>query len=333
MQLDNGQEMGDSLAWWVTGPGEGALRHAPVCSEETNTNCGWVTVDALYSGVSRGTEALVFRGQVPASEFQRMRAPFQQGEFPFPVKYGYANVGRVVSGPKHLEGRPVFCLFPHQQRFQVPQEAVQVIPDNVPAERAVLAANLETAINGLWDALPAVGDRILVVGLGVVGLLVAWLARQIPGTQVTAIDLNPARRTQAEALGLRFAECPDENDYDLVFHTSGHPSGLTTALSAAGQESKVVEMSWYGSQRVEAPLGEAFHSRRLTLRSSQVGQIPSYQQPRWNYGRRMRLALELLADDRLDCLITGETRFADLPEAMGDILANDGHTLCHRIVY
>lgn len=333
MQLSKETSSPQSLAWWVTGPGQGAVRQTAVATEGLSIAEAPVTIDALFSGISRGTESLVFRGLVPESEFQRMRAPFQQGEFPFPVKYGYANVGRVVEGPARLQGQVVFCLFPHQQRFQVPQAAVNVIPNNVPPERAVLAANMETAVNGLWDALPMVGDRILVVGLGVVGLLVAWLAKQIPGTQVTAVDVNPARRKQAERLGLTFSEAPGAECYDLVFHTSGHPSGLTTALSGAGPEARVVEMSWYGDQSVEAPLGQAFHSRRLTLRSSQVGRIASHQQPRWDYGRRMRLALALLADDRLDALITGETPFRDLPDAMPGILTDGADTLCQRIVY
>lgn len=322
-----------ALAWWVTGPSQGALQQAPVAMADSSTSEPLVTVEALFSGVSRGTEALVFKGQVPESEFRRMRAPFQRGEFPFPVKYGYANVGRVIEGPAHLQGQVVFCLFPHQQRYQVPAAAVYVLPDDVPAPRAVLAANMETAVNGLWDALPTVGDRILVVGLGVVGLLVGWLANQIPGTQVTVVDLNPARRAQAEALGLQFAKKPDAECYDLVFHTSGQPSGLTTALAGAGSEARVVEMSWYGNRLVEAPLGQAFHSRRLILRSSQVGRIAPHQQPRWDFARRMRLALSLLVDDRLDALITGETPFQDLPHAMPAILADDAGTLCQRIIY
>ncbi len=333
MRSDKEAVTEEALAWWVTGPGEGVLRNTSVSLDDYAGAETPVTVQTLYSGVSRGTEALVFNGLVPESEYQRMRAPFQQGDFPFPVKYGYANVGRVVEGPSHLRDRAVFCLFPHQQRYRVPQSAVNLIPDTVPPERAVLAANMETAVNGLWDAQPMVGDRVLVVGLGVVGLLVTWLARQIPGTQVTAVDLNPARRAQAEALGLHFSEQPQANDYDLVLHTSGHPTGLTAALGAAGPEARVVEMSWYGNRSVEAPLGQAFHSRRLTLRSSQVGQIPPCQQPRWDYRRRMQLALNLLADDRLDALITGETRFADLPHSMSTILSNDRGTLCQRIVY
>ncbi|MBW4933440.1 zinc-dependent alcohol dehydrogenase [Marinobacter sp. F4206] len=321
------------LAWWVTGPRRGALLQTSLASGQETDSETMVTVKSLYSGISRGTEALVFGGLVPETEYDRMRAPFQEGRFPFPVKYGYANVGRVVSGPSSLQDRLVFCLFPHQSRYRVPASAVTPVPDAVPAARAILAANMETAVNGLWDGGPSVGDRIAVVGLGVVGLLVAWLANQIPGTRVIAVDVNEDRRSVADALGLNFASSVSQDDHDLVFHTSGHPSGLDTALSLAGQESVIVEMSWYGDQTVTALLGGAFHSRRLTLRSSQVGQIPQLRQSRWNHRKRLQLALALLGDDRLDCLISGESPFTELPEIMGSILTEGHHTLCHRIVY
>ncbi|MBW7470095.1 zinc-dependent alcohol dehydrogenase [Marinobacter sp. F4218] len=322
-----------TFAWWATGPGQGTLLRTEINSGLPGNSDELVTVETVYSGISRGTEALVLGGQVPETEFERMRAPFQEGRFPFPVKYGYANVGRVASGPRHLQGRLVFCLFPHQQRYQVPASAVTVIPESVPAERAVLAANMETAVNGLWDGAPGVGDRIAVVGSGVVGLLVAWLASKIPGTRVTAVDINEDRRAIAEALGLSFESSFAPDDHDLVYHTSGHPSGLETALALAGPEAVIVEMSWYGSQPVPATLGGAFHSRRLTLRSSQVGQLPPLRRSRWDHSRRMRLALELLDDGRLDCLISGESRFTDMPEKMASVLADANRTLCHRIVY
>ncbi|MBW0146473.1 zinc-dependent alcohol dehydrogenase [Marinobacter arenosus] len=322
-----------TLAWWATNKGKGALLETTIDSSVASVSDEIVTVEALYSGISRGTEALVLNGRVPETEYERMRAPFQGGDFPFPVKYGYANVGMVTSGPSHLTGKPIFCLFPHQQRYRVPATAVTLVPESVPPARAVLAANMETAVNGLWDGEPAIGDRIAVVGLGVVGFLVAWLADQIPGARVTAVDINEDRRPIAEALGLSFASTLSQDDHDLVYHTSGHPSGLETALALAGPESVVVEMSWYGNQSVPANLGGAFHARRLTLRSSQVGQLPPLRRSRWDHARRMRLALELLGDERLDCLISGESQFTDLPDKMAGILADVNHTLCHRIAY
>ncbi|ADP97705.1 zinc-binding alcohol dehydrogenase [Marinobacter adhaerens] len=320
-------------AWWVTGAGKGEILETPLVTSDDEQKDESVTVQALYSGISRGTESLVFHGRVPKSEYAAMRAPFQEGDFPWPVKYGYASVGKVVEGPAELVGQTVFCLYPHQNCYRVPASALTPLPKDLPAERAILAANMETAVNGLWDGAPAVGDRIAVVGLGVVGLLVAWLASRIPGARVTAIDTNPERQAVAEQLGLTFSSESAPDDHDLVIHASGHPSGLETALGLAGQEATIVEMSWYGDQLVSAPLGAAFHPRRLTLKSSQVGQIVPSRVPRWDYRKRLALALELLQDDALDVLITGECKFDDLPKSMARILIDGRDTLCHRVVY
>jgi NADPH:quinone reductase-like Zn-dependent oxidoreductase len=326
-------------AFWVTAAGEGAILPATydLCPVE-GADSPAVAVRALYSGISRGTESLVFNNRVPPSEYDSMRAPFQEGDFPFPVKYGYASVGRVVSGPGALAGQSVFCLFPHQDHYQVPASAVVPLPPGLPESRAVLAANMETAINGLWDASPRVGERIAVVGLGVVGLLVAWLASRIPGTRVAAVDINPHRKAVAHSLGLDFQAHCEQDDHDLVIHASGHPQGLEAALALAGHEGRIIEMSWYGEQPVPVSLGRTFHSRRLTIRSSQVGNLHPDQRPRWRHRDRMVLALELLRDDVLDHLISGETDFESLPEVMPVLAGNkaDGlvsDTLCHRIVY
>src|SRR6185369_10265688 len=224
---------------------------------------------------------LVFQGLVPPSEYARMRAPFQSGDFPGPLKYGYTSVGRIEQGPPGLNGANVFVLYPHQTHYVVPAASVYVIPDAVPAERAVLAANLETAINGVWDAHPQLGDRIVVIGGGTVGCLVAWLLQAIPGCDVQLVDINPQRESIASALGVRFA-LPHAlvGEADCVIHTSGSPAGLELALRVAAFEATVVEMSWYGSRRASLALGEAFHASRLTVRSSQVGHVPPAQAAR-----------------------------------------------------
>lgn len=320
-------------ALWTEAPGRAALREgtlAPLAD-------GDVRVQALHSAVSRGTELLVFRGEVPPSEFARMRAPFQEGEFPGPVKYGYANVGRVEAGPPALVGRTVFCLHPHQSRYDVPAAAVHPLPEGLPATRAVLAANMETAVNALWDAAPRLGDRVAVVGGGVVGLLVAWLASRIPGCAVQLVDVRAERAAVAARLGLDFA-LPDAaaRDADLVVHASGQPAGLVSALGLAGFEATVLELSWYGRRAVSLPLGEAFHAQRLTLRSSQVGQVAAAQRGRWSHGRRLGLALSLLAQPAasvLDALVTDSAPLHELPAVLARLAAGAPDTLCQRIDY
>jgi threonine dehydrogenase-like Zn-dependent dehydrogenase len=314
----------------ITVPGSGRI----VATRLPGRHEDQVLVRTRYSGISRGTETIVFRGEVPESQHAVMRAPFQEGDFPGPVKYGYSSVGDVVEGPPELEGRTVFCLYPHQDRYVVPASATTLVPDGVPPERAVLAANMETAVNGVWDARPGPGDRIVVLGAGVVGALVAWLCRQLPGTHVTLVDPDPTRAAVARHLALDFsAEPPVEANADLVVHASGNPTGLVDALALAGPEALVLELSWYGARPVTLPLGEAFHQRRLTIRSSQVGRLPPERVPRWGYGRRMALALELLAAPELDALLTGESSFEELPDVMDELARDGSGTLCHRIRY
>lgn len=320
-----------SRACWVKTAFEAELRTAilpPLAPGE-------VRVRTLHSGVSRGTETLVFRGEVPASEMQRMRAPFQEGEFSFPVKYGYVNVGRVEAGPQALLGRLVFCLHPHQTVFQVPASSVLPLPPGVPAGRAVLAAQLETAINALWDATPRMGERIAVVGGGTLGLLVAWLAARVPGCSVQVIDTQASRAALAESLSASFG-LPDEArpDADLVIHTSGQAAGLATALRLAAFEATVLELSWYGNRAVHMLLGEAFHARRLVLRSSQVGSVAAPMRARWSHRQRLGLALSMLDDPRLDGLITHSAPFDDLPQVLARLAGDQApDVLCHRIDY
>jgi hypothetical protein len=320
----------EARAFWIAAPGRGELRTEPLRSPSTDE----VVVRALFSGISRGTESLVFQGRVPLSERQRMAAPFQAGEFPAPVKYGYASVGTIEDGPRELTGRTAFTLYPHQTRYVVPVDAVHMVPDDVPAARAVLAANLETAVNGVWDAGIQAGDRLAVVGAGTVGSLVAWIAGRIPGCRVELVDVNPSRATVARALGVQFATPQTAaRGADLVVHASGSASGLALALALAAFESTILEMSWYGDQEVAVPLGEAFHARRLTIKASQVGAVAPSQRARWDTRRRMQLALSMLADPALDVLITGESVFDDLPRVMAQLAQAPGDAIFHRIKY
>lgn len=317
-------------AFWIIAPQQGEIRTEALAAWRG----GEALVRTLRSGISRGTESLVFRGEVPHSQRSAMRCPFQAGDFPAPVKYGYASVGVVEAGPRELRSRRVFCLHPHQDRYVVPAHALTLIPDDVPDARAVLAANMETAINGLWDAAPCVGDRVSVIGAGTVGGLVAALAARVPGVEVEIVDTDPARAALAQRLGCEFAT-PDRasRERDLVIHASGNPQGLETALGLAAFEATVLEMSWYGERSVTLPLGEAFHSRRLQIRSSQVGSVAAAQRSRWSHERRLSLALRLLADPVFDALLTGESRFDDLPATMARLAHDPRGALCHVVTY
>ncbi|CAM5714907.1 zinc-dependent alcohol dehydrogenase [Streptomyces griseomycini] len=316
-------------AFWLDSPGRGEIREVALPAPGADE----VLVRSLYSGVSRGTETLVFRGGVPESQHAAMRAPFQEGDFPGPVKYGYLNVGVVEEGPGELAGRTVFCLYPHQTRYVVPARAVTPVPEGVPAGRAVLAGTVETAVNALWDAAPLVGDRIAVVGGGMVGCSVAALLARFPGVRVQLVDADPARAKTAEALGVGFALPGDAlGECDLVVHASATEQGLSRALELLTAEGTVVELSWYGDRKVSLPLGEAFHSRRLVIRSSQVGTVSPARANR-SYADRLALALDLLADPALDALVTGESAFEELPDVMPRLASGEIPALCHRVRY
>lgn len=312
-------------SFWVTAPGCGEIRVVPACAPGPDD----VVIKTSRSAISRGTEALVFQGRVPESQYSAMRCPFQDGDFPAPVKYGYASAGIAQDS-----GARVFCLHPHQDRYVAPAASVIAIPDDVPDDRAVLAANMETAVNAMWDAGPRIGDRIAVVGGGVVGCLVAALCARLPGARVQLVDVNPNRAAVAAALQVGFA-APDAavGSADIVFHASGVGAGLTTALGLAGFEAPIIEMSWYGDRAVSAPLGEAFHAKRLSIRASQVGVVAASRRARRTRRDRLTFAMSLLCDPMFDCLITGRSAFEDLPETMAGLASDPGDALCHVVTY
>lgn len=317
-------------AFWVTAPGVGEIRTCEV----DDPGAGEVLVRSVRSGVSRGTESLVFRGRVPVDQQHTMRAPFQEGDLTGPVKYGYLNVGVVEDGPADLVGRTVFCLHPHQTRYVVPAAAVVPVPEEVPTDRAVLAGTVETAVNALWDAAPLVGDRVAVVGGGMVGLCVAALLARFPGVRVTVVDLDPARAAVATALGATFS-LPDAacGGLDLVVHASATSAGLQRSIDLLGPEGTVLDLSWYGDTEVTLRLGGTFHSGRLRIRSSQVGTVSPSRAGRRSATDRLRLALELLQDPAFDVLVTGSSPFAALPEVMPRLADGSLPALCHTITY
>ena len=318
-------------ALYYIAPSKVELR--PIMSHELTKACD-ARVRTLWSGISRGTERLVFEGRVPASERERMRAPFQEGDFPFPVKYGYSAVGRVEDGPPEMVGKAVFCLFPHQESFQVASSALSVLPEGLPPRRAALAANMETALNAVWDSGVAPGDRVAIVGGGILGGLLAGLIGSIPGVEASLIDVQADKAALADHMNVLFRERHNApENCDVVFHTSSSESGAATALACGGLESRIVEMSWFGDIAPALPLGEAFHAKRLTYLSSQVGQVSPTHRARWSYARRMAKALDLLRNDKYDALITGEVAFDALPTKLPEILAPDASGFATVIRY
>ncbi len=320
----------ETRAFWVREPGVGEIRpaHRPEPGPDQ------VAVRTLWSGLSRGTESLVFRGGVPEGQRATMRAPFQEGDFPGPVKYGYLNVGVVELGPPALLGRAVFCLYPHQTAYVVPAHAVVAVPDGVPPRRAVLAGTVETAVNALWDAAPLVGDRVSVVGGGLVGCCIARLLAGFPGLQVTVVDVDTSRAEVAAGLGAGFAPPAEASGgRDLVVHTSATSDGLQLSLDLLAPEGTVLDLSWYGDREVRLSLGGAFHSQRLGLRSSQVGMVSPARRSSRSTADRLALALELLRDPAFDLLLTGTSAFDRLPEVMARLAAGTLPGLCHTIRY
>ena len=317
-------------AFWLREPGSGELRPVSLAPPGPDE----VRVRTTRSAISRGTEALVFRGRVPPDQYRTMRAPFQEGDFPAPVKYGYLSVGVVEEGPTALRGCTVFCLHPHQTAYVVPADAVTVVPSEVPETRAVLTGIVETAVNALCDAPPLLGDRVTVVGAGVLGCSVARLLARVPGVEVTLVDVDPERATVAAALGAGFC-LPDDApaEQDLVFHTSATSSGLQRSLGLLALEGTVVELSWYGDDATTVSLGGSFHSRRLSVRASQVGTVSASRRGRRTPGDRLALALDLLRDPAFDVLLTGESPFEELPQVMAALADGRLPGLCHSIRY
>lgn len=316
-------------ALFYTAPGVAELRDVALAP----LALGQVEVRTLYSGLSRGTERLVSAGGVPLGEYARMRAPHQEGNFPFPVKYGYAAVGVVEAGPDALLGSHVFSLYPHQNRFRVPADAVVPLPGDVPAARAVLGANAETALNAIWDAEPKSGERMLVLGAGLLGCLIAAFLSRIH----RPVDITDRIAEPGERLGdfpVRFMSSGAVgSEYDVVFHTTASASGLQAAIDALAFEGRVIELSWFGNRQVAVMLGGAFHARRLTIHASQVGHVAPSRRATTTHRDRLTEALGLLADPRLDRLITTEVAFADLPAEIPRLLAPDAPGIATRIRY
>ncbi|MGX5359657.1 zinc-dependent alcohol dehydrogenase [Kocuria sp. KH4] len=327
---DAAQQPRSSRAYWTVEPGRGELRTAPLPAPGPDD----VLVRTLRSGISRGTERLVHRGLVPARVHERMRAPFQEGAFPGPVKYGYLSVGVVERGPEQLVGRRVFALHPHQDRYVVPAADVTPVPDGVPSDRAVLAGPVETAVNALWEAAPRFGDRVAVVGAGMIGACAAALLARFPLARLQLVDPQPSRAGLARALGVEHVRPGDAaGECDVVVHASSTAAGLARGLELLGDEGELIEMSWYGDEDPAVPLGADFHARRLQIRASQVGVVAPSRRARRTPADRRAAALEALLDARFDALLTGSSPFEELPATMARLAGNAPEALCHVVRY
>lgn len=319
----------DARAYWTVAPGHGEIRGERL----EPPGPGEVLVRATASGVSRGSELLVHRGGVPASVAARMRAPFQVGDLAGgAVKYGYLSVGVVEDGEPGWVGRRVFCLHPHQDRYVVPVTALTALPDDVPDRRAVLLGTLETAVNALWDGRPLLGDRVAVVGAGMVGACVTALLARMPLGRLEVVEPDEGRGRTAASFGARWVRPEDATPgCDLVLHCSATGEGLQRALELLDDEAEVVELSWHGDRPVTLDLGADFHSRRLRLRASQVSRVSPHRAARGRAGR-MEVALRAAADPALDRLLAGPTPFEELPRLMADLAAG-APGLCHVVTY
>lgn len=319
-----------ATAYWTTAREHGELRSEELSAPGPDE----ALVRTLYSGISKGTEMVVHRGSVPPRVAEEMRAPHQEGDFPGPVKFGYLSVGVVEDGPEAWLGQRVFCLNPHQDRYVVPISSLTRIPADVPSRRAVLTGTVETAVNALWEAGPRLGDRVAVVGAGLVGGMVATLLRTFPLGRLQLIDVDPDRKQLADALGVDFTH-PDDAlaDCDIVFHCSASQEGLERSLQLVGDEGDVIEMSWYADREVTLPLGEDFHARRLSIRASQVGVVARARRHRRTNADRLDLAVQLLADPVFEAFLTGLSPFADLPDVVRDLASGARNALCHVIEY
>ena len=297
-------------AFWLAAGGRGLIRAEALPDPPAD----WCVVKTRFSAVSPGTERLVALGRVPVSLREEMRCPYMGGHFPFPVKYGYSLVGEVVSGPADLRGRAVHVLHPHQDICVVRREDVRPLPAGLPAERATLASNLETAVTAVWDSGAVLGERALVVGFGIVGSLIARLLSLSPGIDLEIVEPRRDRRMLAERMGFKAFPEPGPGAFDLAFDAGGTPAGLQAAIDRVGVEGRVVAVSWFGARPVPLVLGGSFHSRRKRIVASQVSRIPGFLAPRWDVRRRTELVFRLLDRPEFDLHLSPPIPFSGLPE-------------------
>lgn len=290
-------------------------------------------IKTLFTAISPGTEYLVYSGGVPKKLYVEMRCPYMGGDFSFPIKYGYSLVGQVLDGPTSLKGKLIHTLHPHQDYARISAEDVYVIPDGISPQRATLASNMETALNAIWDSGVNIGDKVLIVGFGIIGSLIARILSFIPQVEVDVLDVQPAKITLIEQLGFSIYKEEKEKKYDLAFHTSGSGPGLQTSINNVGLEGKIIETSWYGDKEVNLCLGETFHSQRKLIISSQVSHLPACKSARWDYKRRKEVVFQLLLHPEFDAHITHTIAFHNLPKLFQSLKKNRCQELSYLVYY
>ncbi len=320
----------ESRSLWLTAPKMVEFRTETI----PPPGSGEIRVQTIASALSQGTEMLVYRGEVPVD--LPLDLPALSGSFAFPIKYGYATVGRVLDLGDDVtgfaRGDAVFVHHPHQSTFVVPTNpadgpAPVRLPDDLDPLLGLFVANLETAVNVLLDSGIRLGETALVFGQGTVGLLIAQLLRHAGAGQVIVVDPLERRRTLAFKLGVdvalepgsemleRVMELTEGRGADVAIEVSGSGAALQSAIESVAVEGTVVVVSWYGTKTVSLALGEHFHRGRVRIRSSQVGRISPELSARWDHARRLRLSVELLPRLELSELISHRFRFDEAADA------------------
>ena len=317
-----------SLALWHNSDFTSELK------EEKNSkiDIDQIEVKSLFSLISTGTERLVASGEVPVSSFEFMAVPYMKGNFSFPIKYGYSLVGKVTSVGK-LYGKIVHLLHPHQGKCLVKEVDVMIVPDEIPAKRATLASNVETALNAIWDAEISIGDKVLIAGFGMIGSLLARVLSFMPEVEIVIMEKDANRVKMVQKMGFTFIDDPEPSYFDVAFNTTSNEKALQIAIQSVGLEGKIIEMSWYGTKNVNINLGADFHYHRKQIISSQVSKIPSDKQSRWDYKRRKEVVFKLLKSPLFDEHITDVLTFAETPAFFDKLRAGGVSGLGYCIEY
>lgn len=302
--------------------------HSEIRSQNLDPLPGQILLQSLYSLISLGTEKTIALGGVPGNVYDKMKVPYMEGSFSLPVKYGYSLVARSE------EGQCYHLMHPHQDLVSVNPESLTPVPPGIPPSRAVLVSNMETALTAYWDAGPLKDEKIMIAGFGLIGALTALLLRLKGFQDITVYEPDATRTGLARRLGFHTGDPGfDPGPFDLAFHSSGNASGLQHCLEVMGPEGRILELSWYGRQKITLGLGEHFHINRLRIIASQVSSIPRNLQGAWNFAKRKQEVLSLLADPCWDRLEIEEVPFETSPAVFYKIRHSQTKGLTYILKY